>query len=115
MIDGTPKVMSLAIDLHKYLIEMPLPIWMIGSWVHPFLAYFFGEDRAKPVPPIANGFVTNIDAAFMEQVFYIAKRKRKSDIHHHGKADNLGWCLEIVKGIMFFILKGYEKATIASN
>ena len=38
----------------------------------------------------------------MEQIFYIAKRKRKSDLHHHGEAYNLGWCLEITKGIGIF-------------
>jgi len=46
---------------------------MIGSWVLPFLAYFFGEDRAKPVPPIENGFMTDVDPMLVEQIFYIAK------------------------------------------
>ena len=81
--------MSLAIDLHKYLIEMPLPIWMIGSWVLPFLAYFFGEDRAKPVPLIANGFMTDVDPMLVEQIFYIPKWEWKSDVNHNDKADNL--------------------------
>ena len=46
---------------------------MIGSWVLPFLAFFFGEDRAKPVPLIANGFMTDVDPMLVEQIFYIAK------------------------------------------
>ena len=58
--------------------------------MHPFFTYLTSKEWAKPVLPIAYCFVTNIDAAFVEQVFYIAKRERKSDIHHNGKADNLG-------------------------
>jgi hypothetical protein len=58
--------------------------------MHPFLAYLTSEEWAKSVPPIAYCFVTNIDTAFMEQVFYISKRKWKSDIHHHSKSNNLG-------------------------
>ena len=55
----------------------------------PFLAYSFGGDRAKPVPLIANGFVTDVDTTLVEQIFYIAKCERKSDVHHNGTVDNL--------------------------
>jgi hypothetical protein len=44
--------------------------------------------------------MANINASFMEEILYISKRKWKSDIHHHGKADDLGGLLEIAKGIM---------------
>jgi hypothetical protein len=81
--------MGLTIYFHENLIEVPFPIGIILGMVNPFLADFSSEKWTKPIPPIAYCFVTNIDAAFMEQVFYISKRKRKSDIHHHGKADNL--------------------------
>ena len=42
------------------------------------------------IPPVTNGFLTNIDATFAQWVFYIAKRKRKTDIHHHSKTNDLG-------------------------
>ena len=71
-----------------------------GNWVQSFLADLTREHWAKPVPPIAYCFVTNIDASFMQQVFYIAKRERKSDIHHHSEMDNLGRCLKIAEGIV---------------
>jgi hypothetical protein len=33
--------------------------------------------------------MTDVDTTLVEQIFYIAKRKLKSDIYHDGKADNL--------------------------
>ena len=29
------------------------------------------ELRAKPVPPVPNGFIANVHASFMQKVFYI--------------------------------------------
>ena len=68
----------------------------------PFLAYFFGEDRAKPVPLIANGFMIDVDPMLVEQIFYIAQRKWKSDIHHHSETNYLRRRLEIAEGIVIF-------------
>ena len=39
--------MRLAIYFHEDLVKMPLPIRVIGNWVHPFLADLVGENRAK--------------------------------------------------------------------
>ena len=39
--------------------------------------------RTEPVPPEADGFVTYVNAALMEKVFYIPKREGKSHIKHH--------------------------------
>ena len=65
-----------------------------------FLADFTRKRGAKSIPPIANSFMANVDAAFMKQIFNVAKRKWKSDVHHHGQADDLGRCLEIAEWIM---------------
>ncbi len=73
--------------------------------MHPFPANFFGEEWTKPIPPIANRLMTNIDTALMEQIFDITKRKWKPDIHHHGEADNLGRRFKISERIMIFHLK----------
>jgi len=90
MVDGTPQIMCLAIDFHKHLIKVPFPIRIILWVANAILTDFFSEKWAKSIPPITHRFVTNIYAAFVEQVFYITKRKWKPDIHHHGEADNLG-------------------------
>jgi hypothetical protein len=89
MINGTPEVMSLAIDFHKHLIKMPFLIRIILWMANALLTDFSDEEWAKSITPITNCFVTNIYSSFVEQVFYISKRKWKSDIHHHGKTDNL--------------------------
>lgn len=41
----------------------------------------------------------DVDAAFVEQVFYVPQRKGKADVHHHRKADDLGRRLEILERI----------------
>ena len=57
------------------------------------------EPRTEPVPPGANRFMADIDAAFVEQIFDLPQRKRIPDIHHHGQADDLGGRLEISEWI----------------
>ncbi len=44
------------------------------------------KPRPEPVPPGANRFMADIDAAFVEQIFDLPQRKRIPDIHHHGLA-----------------------------
>ncbi len=73
--------------------------------MYPLFTNFFGEHRAKPIPPISNSFVADVDAALVEQIFDITKRKWKPDIHHHGEADNLGRRFKISERIMIFHLK----------
>jgi hypothetical protein len=79
------------------------------------LTDFSRKKWAKSIPPIIHPFVTNIYASSEEQVFYITKRKWKPNILHHSKTNNIGGCFKIAKGIVIVILKGFEKAAIASN
>jgi len=67
MINGTPQKMCFSIDLHEDFIEVPSPAGVIWRWVVSFLTDFTSKHGAKPVPPIANCFVADIDAAFVEQ------------------------------------------------
>jgi len=53
------------------------------------------------VTPEADRFVTDIDTAFVQQIFHISKRERETDIKHHRQADDLGAGFEIAKGIIF--------------
>jgi hypothetical protein len=41
--------------------------------------------------------MTDVDAALVQQIFDIAKRKWEPDVQHRCKADNLGARLEISK------------------
>jgi hypothetical protein len=42
--------------------------------------------------------VADSDAAFMEQIFDVAKRQRKPEVHQARKLNDLGRCLEVAKG-----------------
>ena len=80
VIHGTPKIMRLAINLHKYLILMPLPVRECAHLLNSFAADFSGEHRTKSVPPASNRFVADIDTTFVQQVLNIPERQRKSHV-----------------------------------
>ncbi len=50
---------------------------------------FGGEHRAELIRPKPDGFVADINAAFVQQVLDVSKRKRKANIDHHRQADDL--------------------------
>jgi hypothetical protein len=45
--------------------------------------------------------MADVDAAFVQQIFHISKRKWDPDIHHHRQADDLRARLEVAKGRRF--------------
>ena len=96
VVDCPPKVMRLAIDLHKHLIKVPTPAAGLHT-LGPALSDFGSELGAKSMPPVPNGLVANIDAAFMQQIFHIAERQREPDVQHHRQADDLWARFEIAK------------------
>jgi len=57
------------------------------------------EQRTKPVSPKSGRFVTDIDTAFMKQIFHVAERERKADVHHHCKANDFGREFEVAERI----------------
>ncbi len=90
VVNGTPQVICLAIDLHKYFVQVPSPVGVIpGRRMKSFLTDLARKQGTKSIPPIADCFMADINAAFMKKIFDIAKRKRKPDIHHHRKANDL--------------------------
>ena len=99
MVDSSPEIAGLAIDLHKDLIEVPPPLRdlaHVASSSHPDLA---GEHRPETVHPCPNALVANVDAALVEKVFDVAKRQWKSDVHRHRNLDDLGRRFEIAEWI----------------
>ena len=49
--------------------------------------------------------MTDINAAFVQQILYIQERKRAPNIEHHGQAYDLGVCLEVAEGTAFYHLQ----------
>ena len=45
--------------------------------------------------------MADVDAAFVQQIFHISKRKWDPDIHHHRQADDLRARLEVAKWAAF--------------
>ncbi len=42
--------------------------------------------------------MAHVDASLVQQIFDITKRKRKTDVQHHRKTDDLGTSFEILEG-----------------
>lgn len=81
-VDGPPKGVPLAIDLHEHLIQMQSPLQQGSRLLAAFLANLGCRRRAAPVPPQTNGLMANVNAALVKQVLDISKRKREANVHH---------------------------------
>ena len=90
MIHSAPKIVSFSVDLHKHFVQVPLPVGINSELLDTPFADFRGEYRTKPVPPEPNGFMADVDATFVQQVFDVAERKWKSDIHHNSQPNDFG-------------------------
>ncbi len=100
MIDGPPKIVFLAVDLHEHLIQVPAPSAGFHAF-DPALADLRGKHRPEPMPPVPDCFVTDVDTAFMENVFDIAKGQRETRVQHYCKADNFRAALKALERVRF--------------
>lgn len=98
VIGGTPKVVTFAIHLHKNLVHVPFPFRERAKLLHPLSSDLRGKHRTEPVPPVADSFMAHIDPAFVQQVFDIPKRKRKSAVQHQRQTDDLRTGFEVFEG-----------------
>lgn len=90
MIYGAPQVVLYPIDLRKDLIQVPLPLGVLAHVGGAFRPDLPSEDRTKSIDPQSHAFMADIDPSLVQKVFNIAKRERKSDVHHHGELDDFG-------------------------
>ena len=58
------------------------------------------EQWSKPVPPVANGFVADINASLEQEIFDMTQREWEANGHHDCEADDLGGCFEISKWVL---------------
>ena len=74
--------------------------WRVGAHsINPLPPDFFRKHRAKSIPPKPDGFMADINAAFVQQILHIPERQREPDVHHHGQANDFGRCLEVAERI----------------
>lgn len=100
MIDSPPEVMTLTVNFYKHLVQVPPP----AAEFHPLdppLSDLRSEHRTEPDLPEPDGFMANVDAALMQQIFDLPQREREAHVHHHRKADYLGQRDEVLEGTAF--------------
>src|SRR3984885_5071947 len=99
MVDGAPQIAELAVNLHKHLIQAPVPL-RTGTHVRvSSLTNLGGEHRAKPVPPEPDGLMADVDPALGQQILDVAQRQGVSPVHHHDQTDDLWRAVEISERI----------------
>lgn len=89
MIHGAPKITGIAVYLHEHFVKVPAPAGT-GNLSDAALSDLRSKQRAEPIPPQTRRLVADIDAALMQKVLDLAQRKRKADIEHNRKANDLG-------------------------
>jgi hypothetical protein len=77
VINRPPQIVCLAIDLDEDLVQRPLPVRVSTNSANPVSSDLGGEHRAKSVPPEPDRFVADLDAALMQEVLHVSKRKGK--------------------------------------
>jgi len=76
MIDGSPEIAELAVDLHENLIQMPAPLSTASHAGDPPFPNFGGEHWTKSVPPKPDGLVANVDATLGQKILDVAEGQR---------------------------------------
>lgn len=66
MIHRPPQVMGLAVDLHEYLVQVPLPVRVRAHPANAAPADLGGKHRTEPVPPKPYRFMADFHAALMQ-------------------------------------------------
>lgn len=108
MVHGGPKVVHLTVDLHEHLVAVPPPLARSDAF-DPALSDLGCRHRPEPMPPEPDRFVTDVDATFVEEIFDIAQRERKTDVQHHRQADDFGAGFEILERRAFGHLERLRK------
>lgn len=88
MIDGAPEVVGFTANPNEDLIQMPaLPDLVPASRDAP-IPNLGGEDRSKPVPPGAHGFMTDVDTTLVEQILNLTERQWEADAQQHSEPND---------------------------
>ena len=81
VVDGSPEVVPLAVDLY----EKPRRGAIASGWIScppdAPLPDLGGEHRPKPVPPKPNRLVTDLDSTLVQQILNVPKRQRGTGVY----------------------------------
>ena len=73
MVNCPPEVVRLTVELHKHLVQMPLLVRIRSHPTNSVSSDLRREHQAKSVPPEPNCFVADVDATFVQKIFYVAE------------------------------------------
>ena len=102
MINDTPKIMGLTIDLYDDVIEVPPPICGASHPANPLAANVGGKHWTETVSPEADGLVADIDTAFDDQILYIPQAEWKANVHQNHETDHLRRRVEVAQWTWWF-------------
>ncbi len=71
VIDRSPQVVLLTLDLHEHLVEAPAPVAKALHSADPLAANIGCEHWPEPVPTHPHRLVADVDPAFEQQVLDI--------------------------------------------
>lgn len=71
MVDSTPPVMRLSIDLHKVLIDVPTPMSKLSHSRNALASNVSCKHRPEPVTLKTHRLVADVDLKFGQQVFHV--------------------------------------------
>lgn len=63
LVDRTPQIMQLAVNLDVHVVEVPVPL----------AADVCGEHRTEPILPEPYHLVADVDATFEKQILHVAQ------------------------------------------
>jgi hypothetical protein len=99
VIHGTPEIVGFSVDPDEHLVQVPPPLRQIPVRRNALLPDLGCEHRSEQIPPSPDGFMADVDPAFVKKTFDLPQRQRDADINHHRQVENLGRRLEITERI----------------
>jgi len=89
VIDRSPEILDLTIDLNEDLAQMPTQLDVIAMYRNPLVSDLGSEDWSDAGPPDAYCLMADVDPTLVEQILDLSKRQWKTDIHHHRQPNDI--------------------------
>ena len=105
MIHRAPEIVGFAVDSDENLVEIPPPR-RIEPLVNATSSDLSCEQRTEPVPPVANGFMADINTSLKQEIFTWRKESGKRMYIMTARRMTSGDVLKYLKG--FVMSESYE-------
>jgi len=75
--------MLFLVDIHENPTQVPLPERIGVHRMGRIIADLIHEHRARSIGHVTDGFITEFDTAFIQQILDVSTQERKSDAMHN--------------------------------